>query len=155
MNIVSILTPPSAVVVVVLNLSFLGPRSSKRDVWVLLLLWYHSGWKTSKNVSILSWGAKCRGEKVSQIMRKGQEITLNDKTCPKIQLNFAWKLSIFFGWKTRENVVVLDFLAVDNFDFTRKNCPKIGEKLVNSKLCLHSSFNLTWQFDENFKILIA
>ena len=26
----------------------------------------------------------------------------------------------FFGWKTRENVVVLDFLAVDNFDFTRK-----------------------------------
>ena len=25
-----------------------------------------------------------------------------------------------FGWKTRENVVVLDFLAVDNFDFTRK-----------------------------------
>ena len=24
-------------------------------------------------------------------------------------------------WKTRENVVVLDFLAVDNFDFTRKN----------------------------------
>ena len=66
----------------------------------------------------------------------------------------------FFGWKTRENVVVLDFLAVDNFDFTRtivkknsvknlwkccdfgliscwklwfheKNCPKnLGEKLV-------------------------
>ena len=26
----------------------------------------------------------------------------------------------FFGWKIRENVVVLDFLAVDNFDFTRK-----------------------------------
>ena len=29
-------------------------------------------------------------------------------------------MSIFFGWKIRENVVVLDFLAVDNFDFTRK-----------------------------------
>ena len=28
--------------------------------------------------------------------------------------------SIFWGWKTRENVVVWDFLAVDNFDFTRK-----------------------------------
>ena len=28
--------------------------------------------------------------------------------------------SWFFGWKIRENVVVLDFLAVDNFDFTRK-----------------------------------
>ena len=26
----------------------------------------------------------------------------------------------FWGWKTRENVVVLDFLAVDHFDFTRK-----------------------------------
>ena len=23
-----------------------------------------------------------------------------------------------FGWKTRENVEVLDFLAVNNFDFT-------------------------------------
>ena len=41
------------------------------------------------------------------------------------------KLSIFFGWKTRENVVVLDFLAVDNFDFTRKILKKnLGEKLV-------------------------
>ena len=38
--------------------------------------------------------------------------------------------------KTRENVVVLDFLAVDNFDFTRKIVKKIwGEKLVKmSKL---------------------
>ena len=33
---------------------------------------------------------------------------------------FPRKLSIFWGRKTRENVVVLDFLAVDNFDFTRK-----------------------------------
>ena len=24
------------------------------------------------------------------------------------------------GWKTRENVVVWDFLAIDNFDFPRK-----------------------------------
>ena len=30
-----------------------------------------------------------------------------------------------FWWKTRENVVVLDFLAVDNFDFTRKIVKKI------------------------------
>ena len=38
----------------------------------------------------------------------------------------------FFGWwKTRENVVVLDFLAVDNFDFTRKIVKKnLGEKVV-------------------------
>ena len=34
----------------------------------------------------------------------------------------------FFGRKTRENVVVLDFLAVDNFDFTRKIVKKnMGE----------------------------
>ena len=31
----------------------------------------------------------------------------------------------FWVWKTRENVVVLDFLAVDNFDFTRKIVKKI------------------------------
>ena len=37
----------------------------------------------------------------------------------------------FFLVKTRENVVALDFLAVDNFDFTRKIVKKIlGEKLV-------------------------
>ena len=36
-----------------------------------------------------------------------------------------------FGWKTRENVVVLDILAVDNFDFTRKIVTKnLDEKLV-------------------------
>ena len=39
----------------------------------------------------------------------------------KLNFDFQRKLSIFFlGEKTRENVVVLDFLAVDNFDFTRK-----------------------------------
>ena len=40
--------------------------------------------------------------------------------CPKIQLWLPEKIVDFLGWKTRENVVVLDFLAVDNFDFTRK-----------------------------------
>ena len=66
--------------------------------------------------------------------------------CPKIQLWFPEKIVDFLGenvvildflavdnfdltrkivkknlgWKTREIVVVLDFLAVDNFDFTRK-----------------------------------
>ena len=34
---------------------------------------------------------------------------------------FTRKIVDFFrGEKTRENVVVLDFLAIDNFDFTRK-----------------------------------
>ena len=40
--------------------------------------------------------------------------------CPKNQLWFSEKVVNFLGWKTRENVVVLDFWAVDNFDFTRK-----------------------------------
>ena len=35
-----------------------------------------------------------------------------------------------FGSKTRENVGVLDFLAVDNFDFTRK----IVKKILGEKL---------------------
>ena len=35
------------------------------------------------------------------------------------------------GEKTRENVVVLDFLALDNLDFTKKIVKKyLGEKLV-------------------------
>ena len=51
--------------------------------------------------------------------------------CPKIQLWFPLWFVDFLGWKTRENVVVLDFLAVDNFDFTRKVVKKnLGEKLV-------------------------
>ena len=49
----------------------------------------------------------------------------------KFNFDFPRKLPIFLGWKTRENVVVLDFLAVDNFDFTRKIVKNIlGEKLV-------------------------
>ena len=37
---------------------------------------------------------------------------------------------VFWGEKPRENVAVLDFLAVDNFDFTRKIIDFFGEKLV-------------------------
>ena len=47
------------------------------------------------------------------------------------------KLLIFFGWKTRENVVVLDFLAIDNFDFTRKIVKK----------------NFGWKTRENVEVL--
>ena len=40
-------------------------------------------------------------------------------------------MSNFFWVKTREKAAVLDFLAVDNFDFTRKIVKKIlDEKLV-------------------------
>ena len=52
------------------------------------------------------------------------------------------------GWKTRENVVVLDFLAVYNFDFTRKIVKKIGWKTrenvgVLSKLNFWTKFDLS------------
>jgi len=40
--------------------------------------------------------------------------------CPKNQLWFPEKIVDFFGWKTRENVVVLGFLAVDNFNSREK-----------------------------------
>ena len=43
--------------------------------------------------------------------------------CSKIQLWFPEKIVDFLGWKTRENVVVLD-----NFDFTRKIVKKVWEK---------------------------
>ena len=49
----------------------------------------------------------------------------------KFNFDFLRKLSIFLGEKPRENVVVLGFLAVDNFDFTRKIAKNnLGEKLV-------------------------
>jgi len=49
--------------------------------------------------------------------------------------NTLFEIFIFFPknstLKTRQNAAVLDFLAVDNFDFTRKIVNKIlGEKLV-------------------------
>ena len=44
----------------------------------------------------------------------------------KFNFDFPRKLSIFLRKKTRENVVVSEFLAVDNFDFTRKIVKKIG-----------------------------
>ena len=67
--------------------------------------------------------------------------------CPKIQLWFhEKKCRIIFGWKTRENVVVLDFLAVDNFDFTRKITKKnLGEKLVKM-----FGFCQNWIFGQKF-----
>ena len=63
--------------------------------------------------------------------------------CPKI----PEKIVDFSGWKTRENIVVLDFLAVDNFDFTRKLVKKIWVK--NSWKCFvkieFSDKNLTFR----------
>ncbi len=61
----------------------------------------------------------------------------------KFNFDFPRKLSIFWGWKTRENVVFLDFLAVDNFDFTRKIVEKnLGE---NSWKCCGFGLFSCWQ----------
>ena len=70
--------------------------------------------------------------------------------CPKIQLWFPEKIVDFLGWKTRENVVVLDFLAVDNFDLTRKIVKKkIEWKLVNIEfLDKNLTFRIVWRVDE-------
>ena len=62
----------------------------------------------------------------------------------KLTLKSLWfheKIVDFFGGrKTRENVVVLDFLAVDNFDFTRKNVKKIlGENWGFVKIDFYNS----------------
>ena len=40
--------------------------------------------------------------------------------CPKVQLWYPEKISDFLGWKIRDNVEVLDFLAVARFGFRRK-----------------------------------
>ena len=57
----------------------------------------------------------------------------------KFNFDFPRKLSIFSGWKTRENVVVLDCLALDNFDFTRK---------IVKKNWMKNSWN--WIFGQKF-----
>ena len=58
-------------------------------------------------------------------------------------------MSIFLGRKTRENVVGLQFLAADNFDFTRKIVKKnLGEKFVKMLGYVKSEFldkNLTFR----------
>ena len=53
----------------------------------------------------------------------------------------------FLGWKTRENVVVLDFLAVDNFDFTRKIVKKNWMKKTRENVGGLSKLNFWTKFD--------
>ena len=64
----------------------------------------------------------------------------------KFNFDFPRKLSIFWGWKSRENVVGLGSLAVDNFDFTRKIVKEnLGEKLVKML-----GFCQNWIFGQKF-----
>ena len=73
----------------------------------------------------------------------------------KFNFDFPRKLSIFLSGKTRENVVVLDFLAVDNFDFTRKIVKNIlGEKLVKMLgFCQNSIFGQQFDFSNSVEML--
>ena len=66
--------------------------------------------------------------------------------CPKNWLWFPEKFFDFSGWKTRENVVVWDFLAVDSFDFTRK----IVKKILDEKLVKMLEFCQKWIFGQKF-----
>ena len=62
----------------------------------------------------------------------------------KFNFDFPRKIVDFFGgWKTREKVLILDFLAVDNFDFTRKIVKKIWVK--NSWKCCGFGLFSCWQ----------
>ena len=63
--------------------------------------------------------------------------------CPKIQLWFPEKNCRIVLVKTREIAAVLEFLAVDNFDFTRKNVKNIWMK--NSWKCFGFGLFSCWQ----------
>ena len=88
-------------------------------------------------------------EEKDDVKELGQDLLRRNEQLAQVRISiFVWKKNVleififlsknstliseencwFFGWKTRENVVVLDFLAVDNFDFTRKIVQKIGMK---------------------------
>ena len=84
----------------------------------------------------------------------------NSWKCCGLRLFSCWQLWFHekkcqknFVWKTRENVVVLDFLAVNNFDFTRKNVKTVlGENLVKCRgfvkiefLDKNLSFRIVWR----------
>ena len=73
----------------------------------------------------------CLRDKISLALPCRAHCSKSSFFVQKFYFDFPRKLSIFWGLKTRETVVVLDFLAVDNFDFTRKIVKKnLGEKLV-------------------------
>ena len=65
-------------------------------------------------------------------MSNKRKVSHRSKSVQKFNFDFPRKIvELFWVWKTRENAAVLDFLAVDNFDFMRKIVKKnLGEKLV-------------------------
>ena len=67
----------------------------------------------------------------------------------KFNFDFLRKLSGFFWLKNSWKVVVLDFLAVDNFDFTRK----IAKKILCEKLVKMLGLCQNWIFGQKFDFL--
>ena len=64
-------------------------------------------------------------------MVKGTHCSKSSFVVQKFNFDFPRKVVQLFWVKTRENAAVLDFLAVDNFEFTKKIVKNIlGEKLV-------------------------
>ena len=103
------------------------------------------GWSTFFKIHFLPCHLK-----IVQKMSKGKlgEHTVRNlhflsKNSTLISRENCW----FFGWKARENVVVLDILAVDNFDFTWKIVKKSFGK--NSWKCWGLCQN--WIFGQKFE----
>ena len=71
---------------------------------------------------------KLKTESNSKVEKKSTHCSKSSVFVQKFNFWFPEKIVDFFLWKTRENVVVLDFLAVDKFDFTRKIVKKIWVK---------------------------
>ena len=89
---------------------------------------HHSVWTTPKKSSFYT-----------HIVRNLNFLSKNSTLISRENCQF-----FFFGWKTCENVVVLDFLAVDNFNFTRKIVKKIWVK--NSWKCWNFCQNWIWNW---------
>ena len=123
---------------------FCGIITKWRELWLLWRLCSHWNWPT--------WwiGPKCCHWKgtFSSIVQTVWIFHFLSKNSTLISRE---KLSNCFGVKTRENAAVLDFLAVDNFDFTRKIVKNILRK--KSWKCWGFALFSCWQlwFHDSWK----
>ena len=103
-----------------------------RGIQLIFHLWSFVAIIFARRCSFETWFSHGQSKIVFQDMNKLWHTVRNlhflSKNSTLIYRENCWFLG---GWKTRENVLVWDFLAVDNFDFTRKIAKKkLGEKLV-------------------------
>ena len=97
------------------------------------------------------WWAHCPKKHICPKIHLDDHTVRNFHFLSKNTTLISWENCHFFRWKTRENVVVFDFLAVDNFDFTRKIVKKIWVKELVKML----GFGQNWIFGQklNFRIV--